>query len=270
MSTFVYELLSTTDERWGEIDLLLSMASQESASDDLKDALCRACAVLIVAHFEGFMKESARAIIDDINDNLAFRDAPSQIKRVFCRSFTGAVSATAPTKEENEREKKLIGLLDGLDTKIDSTPFTAGTSNPRPDVVERICSSLGADKFFALINESRLDVAFSGAVSEMSELLREMREHLLDAVQTFPYKVQPALFEMAQPSGKSRSGGGGKATLWEDFLDNLLEQRHVIAHGTSTVNRRSPSEVRQLHIKTQLLMHAALLAMCGQELSKKA
>jgi hypothetical protein len=271
MSTFVYELLSTTDDRWGEIDLLLSMADHESASDDLKNALCRASAVLVVAHFEGFIKDAAKAIINDINNNLAFKDTPSQIKRVFCRSFTGTgTGSTSPSKEENERERKLIGLLDSLNTKIDATPFTAGTSNPKPDVVERICGSLGADKFFSLINESKLDIAFNGTDSEMGDLLKEMRGHLLDGVQTFPYKVQPALFDMEQPSGKSRSGGGGKATLWEEFLDNLLEQRHVIAHGTSTDNRRSPREIRQLHTKTQLLMHATLLAMCGQELSKNS
>ena len=266
MSTFVYEFISSTDERWKEIPLLLDAAARGS-SDDLRDALCRAATVLVVSHFEGFIKDAARAIVDDINKYSTFRNTPSQIKRVFCRSFTGA-NSSKPTKEENEREERLIDLLDGLDTKLDADPFTGGTSNPKPDVVERICNSLGASNFFALLNESKLDVAFSGTDSDVAELLGLMRTHLLDGVQEFPYKVKPSLFDMGKPHGKSRSGGGGKATLWETFLDDLLEKRHVIAHGTSILNRLSDQEIRRLHTKTQLLMHAVLLAMCGMQLSK--
>jgi hypothetical protein len=268
MSTFAYELISTTDDRWREIPLLLGTAAHQSTSDELRDALCRAATVLIVAHFEGFLKYAAKAIIDDINKYSTFRAAPSQVKRVFCRAFTGTGNSGKGSREDNEREEKLINLLEGLDTKVDATPFTGGTSNPKPDVVERICASFGADNVFSLINESKIDIVFTGTDSEAEDVLKEIRGHLLAGLQAFPYKVRPSLFNMDKPTGKSRTGGGRTPTLWEEFVDNLLEQRHVIAHGTSIVNGRSVGEVERNYRKTRLLMHAVLLVMCGMRLSE--
>lgn len=269
MSTFAHALVSSTDERWSEVNVLLGTAARTDTSDELRNALCRASAVLIVAHFEGFIKEAARAIISDINQHSTFQHTHNHIKRVFCRTFTGS-NGNAPDKDDNERETRLISLLDGLNAKIDFAPFVGGTSNPKPDVVERICNSLGAENFFARINSPWFDPVFSGTDPEIGALLTSLKDHLNASVDVFPYKVQPALFGMDKSNGKSRSGGGGgkSTTLWETFLDSLLAQRHTIAHGTSGANGNSVTDVQRMKTKTQILMFSALLAMCAPHRAK--
>ena len=73
MSTFVHYLTDSSEERWQEVNLLIDQASDKEGVDKpLYNALCRAIVVLIVAHFEGFMKELARSIVQDINQFSTF------------------------------------------------------------------------------------------------------------------------------------------------------------------------------------------------------
>ncbi len=87
MSTFVNYLVSSIEDQWNEVDVLIEKSVEERDKNPiLYNALCRASIVLMVAHLEGFIKEVARAILDDVNKFSSFREAPYPIQATFCKT----------------------------------------------------------------------------------------------------------------------------------------------------------------------------------------
>jgi hypothetical protein len=89
MGTFIFDLASNVDIRIHEVDTLIEKAQNEPDGSDLFNALCRSSIVLTVAHLEGFIKDCAKALIDDINTFGHFYDVPDPIKRTFCLLYLG-------------------------------------------------------------------------------------------------------------------------------------------------------------------------------------
>jgi hypothetical protein len=162
MSTFAHGLVTSIAQRWAEVDLLLDTAEAAQPSNpDLHDAICRSVVVLTAAHLEGFVRDAAKAMVDDTNMFSEFKSLPPLAKRAFCRPYTPEGG-----RQENERAQNLIALLDGLETKLTLEPFlyapeNEGHKNPTPSVIERVARNFGVKQAFKLIASSTLG-DFSG------------------------------------------------------------------------------------------------------------
>jgi len=66
MQTFINSRFEQIEKRFGEIQLILDLASSSRGNIDLYQALCRSAHVLLVGHFEGLYKEICRDVIVDI------------------------------------------------------------------------------------------------------------------------------------------------------------------------------------------------------------
>ena len=258
MNTSVHELVSSIDQRWQEVKILIDQASKEQdRNPDLYDALCRATVVLIVAHLEGFIKAIARAILLDINDFSSFKQSPSSLKRTFCKKFTGVEA------ESNRKIDSLIEMLDSLETKFVVDPFLIESSygnnkNPSPTVIERVCANFGINNVFGWLDGSKLDIVFNGITSEIEALLDELISHTSTCTKSYPYSLDVSLFSISKPSSKSKS----KVTFWVTFLDELMRNRNDIAHGSLLTNRLSVGELTDFRNKVAVLKYALVLVLC--------
>ena len=265
MSTYVASRVDSLADRWQEVDILILEAAKERGNTALYNVLCRSTTLLVVAHLEGFMKDVAKDIIQDINSFSSFKSSPIFLKRTFCKQFIDTNSDTSI----DPRMRKMIDVFDGLETKFAVDPFLVegnyGTNkNPSPTVISKICSNFGVDNFFWLINGSRLDLVFSGTTSEVIELAKELHEHVSTGVSQFPYGTSPAIFrivEKGNPSNKNR-------TIWETFLDNVLSHRHDIAHGSSFENSLAVEELQDFRNKVQILQYAIIIVLCNKIIPK--
>jgi len=263
-STFMHELLGSLLGRWREVDILLDRALIESTSTSLEfhDVLCRSSIVLTAAHLEGFIRDCANALIEDINRFSSFKQSPPQIKRTFCNTFIRAEDPSSNTKAE-----RLIQTFDSLDTKLTLGPFLFDGRNDdqkstSPSVIQKIAKNFGTDKIFSLLAGSKLDIVFSGLASEIAELSSELRDHLAASVESFPYSVDTTKFDLNHPGSTTN-----QRTLWESFLDNLSRQRNMIAHGTSQENGSSVSEIREIKEKIIILQYGVMLVLCKSAVS---
>ena len=267
MTTFVYDLVNSIDDRWHEVRILVERAAEEQhTNSDLYDALCRASVLLIVAHLEGFIKESAKAIIYDLNKFSRFRDSPSALKRTFCRSFVGAVQEEG--KDLEARIKKLIQTLEGLETQFLVEPFLIETSygnnkTPSPHVINRICSNFGVRNIFSWLNNSSLDIVFSGVSSEIELLLSKLRNYILSKTVDYPYGINISDFGIIRPDSKHNEN----RSFWETFLDQLVRYRNDIAHGSSLNNSFSVEDLIEFQNKVIMLKYGLILILCYQSMN---
>lgn len=261
MSTFMHALFTSLDVRWREVDLLLDKAAAEELCPDLEfhHVLCRAAVVLIAAHLEGFVRDCAKAAVEDVNRFSSFKRCSDDIKRTFCGAFVGSDNS----KESNQRVKKLMQMLDELNTKLTHDPFlfdgkNDDHKNPSPGVIERVCRNFGVKEVFALLVGSRLEVVFSGLPRDAQDLSRDLFTHLNAGLATFPYVLDPSLF------GLDTRVRSATRSLWETFLDDLMKQRHKIAHGSSQNNGYSVAEIRVIKANVVVLQYGVMLVLCKE------
>jgi hypothetical protein len=266
MTTFAYALVDSVDARWSEINLLIIEAESRSNNIDFYNALCRSISVLMIAQFEGFIKDTARAVIDDINKFSSFKEAPSALKQRFCRSFLEKENEKG-SEELQGRITKLIGMFDGLETQFTLEPFLVKDvqdhdKNPSPSVIDRITANFGVRDFFKSINGSDLDSIFSDTSSEIEKLKIKLRDHVILGIEHYPYKLKPINFNIGLNTLETNVSSKKVRTLWQDFLDNMMARRHGIAHGSISENPNSIEEIRNSLMKLEILQLAILMVIC--------
>ncbi|HEY9825945.1 MAG TPA: MAE_28990/MAE_18760 family HEPN-like nuclease [Stenomitos sp.] len=262
--TFISELFASLDGRWNEVNVLLELANaEEEKSSDLYHAVCRSTSLLLVSHFEGIIKETAKAIVQDLNKFSKFSDAPLQVRRTFCRPFV-AQKEDDP-KDIEQRTKKLIAVFDALDTKFEVEAFLSqnqfgnNNKNPSPNVIEKICENFGVRGFFKKIQHSSIEIVFSDTPTDLNNLHDELRTEIITNTKTFPYTINLAKFNIG-PNPEEPD----KKSLYEDFLDNLLKKRHGIAHGSDTENSSSVGDLQKDLVKVQFLVFAFFMVICDR------
>ncbi|WNZ45185.1 MAE_28990/MAE_18760 family HEPN-like nuclease [Leptolyngbya boryana CZ1] len=262
MSTFVYDLVNSIDDRLQEVRTLIEKAAAErNNNSDLYDPLCRATVLLIVAHLEGFVKEIAKAIISDINQFSSFRESPVALKRTFCKTFM--ISNQENGREVEQKVQQLINMLNNLETKFIVDPFLVespygNNKNPSPGVINKICANFGVKNIFSWFNDSSLDIVFSGVASEIDLLLEKLKSHVLNNTQSYPYNLDISFFEIKEPAAKN----GSTRSFWETFLDQLLKSRNDIAHGSLLTNSLSVEELADFLNKVIVLKYGLVLVLC--------
>jgi len=226
----------------------------------LFNALCRPAIILSVAHLEGFLKDCAKALVEDLNTFSIFSSVPQPVKRTFCKLYIGS-SEKEHDKAMEQRILLLIDTFDKLETKLISTPFLFDDSrNPSPSVVEAICRNFGVKDFFQMLSGSMLDIVFTGGSINVERIRRIIKDHVLSHVRSHPYTVNPRKFHINKKANAQKMQR--QKTLWETFLDQLLVARYAIAHGSSLKNGFSIQEVKDYRDKVQILQFAFMLVLC--------
>ena len=255
MSTYFSDSLQLCENRWLEIETLTQAAVKSRRDTATYDSICRAIVVLMVAHFEGTIRDTAQAIIDDLNANSQFSKLPNAMKRVYCREII-----VGPDEKEGKdlelRTQKAISIFDSLSPRIESKPYLRDGKNPSPTIIHRIANNFGIKDFFKIIDKSSFDIVFLNEKRKIGQFKRRLKEHLVRSSAVFPYAIKAKWVKLNNEK-KSPS-----PTLWEDFVDNLLHTRHGIAHGSNTENSKSLGELKEIEIKLEILEYAFMHVMC--------
>ena len=260
METFVSVLVSSILNRWNEVDKLLDVAELAEPTDqELHDALCRGAVVLSAANLEGFVRASAKAVIEDANRFGEFRSLPSACKRSFCRTFIPEEG-----KEPIVRSDKLILQFDQLNAKLTLDAFMVSTrfdgqKNPSPSVIDKVTSNFGVKNSFNRLAESELDEVFLGIPSTVEQIQTGLLQHLQTGTTSFPYSIDLDAFQLKSSSPPPK----GTRTLWESFVDDFMQRRHRIAHGSVSDNHDSVDELRSDRNKIIVLQLGILMLLCG-------
>ncbi|WP_165774805.1 MAE_28990/MAE_18760 family HEPN-like nuclease [Candidatus Viridilinea mediisalina] len=109
-----------------------------------------------------------------------------------------------------------------------------------------------------------MDVVFSNAKSDIDQLLNELRIHVLSSAQIYPYSFDLSLFGIAEPQANT---GDGSRTLWKSFLDSLLQNRNDIAHGSTSINSLSDTELIEFRNKVLVLEYSLIMILCHKSRS---
>lgn len=230
MSTFLYDFVCQLDAKWKEVDLLISKAKTiKNGEQELHNAICRSVTVLIVAHLEGFIKDLAKCIVSDLNNKITFSQLPDSIKRTYCKKYLGNNS---DSKEYDRNMNKLMDKFDELNCKLSYEPFLfSANKNPNPNVVETIFKNFGINNIFIYLHDSELDNVFSESNQSIKKRISLMQIDIKKEVKEFPYTFDKSKYLLDKSSSK-----GNNRTLWQEFLDQINQKRHSVAHGNEFEN----------------------------------
>jgi hypothetical protein len=255
MQSNVYSLLISSKERWEEIELLLEKATPNlndcPVEQRFKSSLCRASCVLMVSHLEGFLKDLSKALIDDLNHNLEYKDLPKSVRRTACCHFLpdGAESSTHYINRLDEE------FSNSPSYKLNSEAFQLDNKNPKEDVVRKIMSNFGIQNIFKNLHQSRFEVVFE-SYSKASRYLCRMEKLALATTEFFPYECRPKSFNF-----KATKYNG--STLWETFLQDINFVRHKIVHGSSLDSERSLDSIKDALTKVRLFQYLVTYISCS-------
>ncbi len=103
--------------------------------------------------------------------------------------------------------------------------------------------------------------------SDIEALLKELMHHTSVGTKVYPYSMNVSEFGI--DASDYRGGSKRANTFWITFLDQLLESRNGIAHGSSTTNSLSVGELIDFRNKVAVLQHALVLVLCHEALPKQ-
>lgn len=255
MITYVFLRFESLQKRLDEINLILDYASENESRNELYTSLCRSAQVLLIAHFEGTIKDFTKDVLDDFNHSeYEFKDSPEALKTTFCSSFIN---------KNNEREsklrKKILETFNSLPVMYNVEAFLyKENKNPNSYIVENVLQRFGVSKFLVQIENSDLDVAFQDSRSSMIEIRDKLKIHLRENVNSYPYTVDLELFNIHYNKNVDKS----KKTMWHEFLDEIVKNRHTIAHGNTLESPCSHKEIEQAKLKIEILIYAFVLVLC--------
>ncbi|HEY3401418.1 MAG TPA: MAE_28990/MAE_18760 family HEPN-like nuclease [Geothrix sp.] len=255
MATFLSNSLESFQERWQEIQTLNRIAIKSPRDSKDYDTLCRAIIVLMVAHFEGIIRDCVRAIIDDFNNSSTFQNLPNSMKRIICRDFV-AHSDEIESKDLEGRIQKLITQFNSLNPNFSHEVFLKEGKNPSPSIIHKVALNFGIKSIFNLIKTDKSEIVFQEEKRKSSQLKRRIKEQLENSASSFPYTIN-ARFLKFNTAQKFPS-----PTLWEDFINNLLAMRNGIAHGSSIINEKSIAEIINIQVKLEILEYLIIYTLC--------
>lgn len=170
----------------------------------------------------------------------------------------------------HKRIRRLIELLDNLDTEFSVDPFLVESSygnnkNPSSKIIDKICVNFGVENFFAWLKNSQLDIFFSGTKSEVEALLGALEVHVVTGTKEYPYQLDMNKFGIVKPTSKKE-----RESLWVPFLnDQLLKSRNGIAHGSTLGNSLSLRELTDFRNKIAALKYSLVLILCSEITDEK-
>ena len=267
MSTATYELARSIPARVGELRVLVDHAAKcESEDESLYNAICRAAAVLMASHLEGFLKELVRSIVLDLNFHIEeFSYMPAAMQRTFCMkiAFYEGVSSA----EVEKRVAQLISFFSSNNVKVDMSAFPYkenSNRNPSPSFIDTTLGAIGVPSVLAALKGGRFEAVFDGDHRTDYLLRRDLRRFQAKLYQ-FPYKALPTPYTFNKSKDKT------EGSLWWEFINGIMNRRHSVAHGDTLENETSWAELRTDALKIEVLMFAIIYRSCsflGESLSR--
>lgn len=255
------ELLNDLDFRWEEVDLLIEQAENvEESNPKLYSALSRSISVLVVAHLEGFIKDLAKALIQDINQSCNFNDLSDAIQRTYTTRYVINNKESNPNFYINQ----LVEKFKQINCKISHEPFLKiDNKNPKPDMIKTILLNFGIKNAFSNLKESNFDEVFEDIpIHIINEKTVQIKESLISLIGNFPYTTTlPPLKLEPTDLGKN------ERTLWQTFLDDINQRRHEVAHGNIFNNSESPRALRERRVKLHYLQLALIIIISTAKLT---
>jgi hypothetical protein len=254
--TFVNARFEQIEKRFNEIQILLDLAASSRHDVEIYQALCRSAHVLLVSHFEGLYKEICRDIIDDINKHTKF----FEVKKVIFNSHSEYfINNKESDKSINAIKLKLFEAFKDYPSKLRVEPFLfVDNKNPTPEIIETILEKFGIKNFFWSIDGSDLDIVFEDQKSSIERVKNRLLSYLKIRTAVYPYTVDISFYNPV-----IKSNEGKRKTLWEDFLNNFLKERHNIIHGNTINNPNDNESLSKAKMKIEILIYAFIINICS-------
>lgn len=254
--TFLNLRFEQIEKRFKEVNTLLSLAFENEKDIDKYQALCRSAHILLVSHFEGLYKDVCRDIIDDINFNTKFIQVKKAIFNTHCKFF---IHVTETSKSVHAIRIKLWDAFRDYKSELRFEPFIfVDNRNPAPDILESILENFGAKNFFWSLEGSDLDVVFEDQKSKTQRLRDKLFFYLKRTTITYPYTTNRSIYNPNENDVPKKI-----KTLWQDFLNNFLKERHSIVHGHITDNPNSHEALQEAKLKIEVLLYAFIINVCS-------
>lgn len=243
MSTFASDFIDNFNKRWDEMLTLFTMAEELGERDKKYNVLCRAAIVLIVANLEGFLQETLKCLIFDINKNNAFSTSSEKMKRTFFRQFVDS------EKGNGKKLDKLVSSLGHLNVKYDITPFLyENNKNPKASVIDKYFEEIGGKNFWGYITACDIEQVFEDDSEKTKNIIDTIQEKLVSGIESFPYTI-----DISAMGYNLKNEKVSDECLWKVFLDQTLLARHGVAHGISFDNTMSLDQIKITKRKVEIL-----------------
>jgi hypothetical protein len=254
MSTFINLGIISLTERFNEIDLILNEAKKHSENNqDLYDALCRSAQVLLIAHFEGYLKELVQNVLKDINHFSSFKVSNKSLKRNHCSYFVDPLNENS--KLHNQKILELIKLFDNLDTKFNYKYFFSSNKNPKVTVINNIAEYFGIRDFIKYLSKTNLDLVFSNTNKVNIKKCLSIKKQIIENTEEYPYKIKLTIFKINENKILTNN-------MWDTFISDILKRRHDIAHGTEIENVSGHTIIESDKVKLQILIYSITAFIC--------
>lgn len=241
MPTFLSEFTRELEQRWEEIDLLITQCEvAENGNPKLYSALSRSISVLIVAHLEGFTKDLVKTVIHDINQNANFSRLSIEIQRTYCRKFLG--NQDNISGNYHVYVKQLIEKFSEIQCSISHEPYLISENkNPKPDILKTIMNNFGIKNIFSNIKNSDFDEVFADmSLVDIQQNAKIAKDILLEDLDKFPYSSELKTFKL-----NGTQVVNNERTLCQTFLDEINQKRHEVAHGNIFNNSEDPKVLKK-------------------------
>lgn len=256
IQTFINSRFEQIEKRFNEVQILLDLAASSRHNVDLYQALCRSAHVLLVSHFEGLYKEICRDIIDDINMNTKFFEVKKVIFNTHSDFF---INNKESDKSVYSIKLRLFEAFKEYPSKLKVEPFLfVDNKNPAPEILETILEKFGVKNFFSSLDGSDLDIVFEDQKSSIKRLRNRLLSYLKIRTLSYPYTVDTSFYHPVIKENQKKT-----KTLWEDFLNNFLKERHSIIHGNTINNPNDNESLTKAKIKIEILIYAFILNVCS-------
>jgi hypothetical protein len=261
MSTAVFELAISIPGRVKELNTLVEHASEcEQENEPLYNALCRATAVLLASHLEGFIKELTSALVADLNFNSgSFNLMPAVLQRTFCERI--AYYEGVQQQDVDDRIQQLIAFFSENSVPIDLTAISYKQNpnkNPTANLIDGAFRKLGVPEILGAVSGGRFDVVFDNDKRNNYLLLRDL-VRFRSCLYVFPYRRLPTHYSFKFRADKSKSRAQPQS-LWLTFIEGILVRRHKVAHGDTLDNDTTWEELALDITKLQVLMQGLMYA----------
>ena len=256
MQSYLNLRFESIEKRFEEIDFLINCAIENLSDNNKYQTFCRSAHVLLVSHFEGIYKDVVKDVIDDFNINTKFDQLPKDILNTHCNYFLLSIDTTKPTKIIKDKLKEAFG---NYQSKIKIEPFLfVDNKNPTPEIVNTILERFGISNFFWSIKDSDLDIVFAGLKTETNDLKTKLLDYLKNNTKIFPYNIEISIYNPAIKSTEKKH-----KTLWEDFLNDFLKERHSIVHGTTLTSPFSHQAITDAKVKMEIITYAFIITLAS-------
>ena len=254
-------------KRHDEISLLINHAENlsditDENSQKLYNSICRSTSILLVTHLEGFIKDFTKELILDINQFVNFKDVNRAVKRQYVSSF---LISNDNDKLFNKKSEELISKFEEIDNRDDIEKYIRIThepflfkdnKNPKANILEYICKNFGIKNIFSHLKESSLEIIFENNRIETNNLIENIYSDLISNTEEFPFNINASDYNL-----NTVSIAKNEKTNWELFLEDLLNTRHKIVHGSTLDNIKSHTELKDFEQKTILIQYGIILVL---------